>query len=247
MKRYFVEIAYNGSDYHGWQIQPNATSVQQTVNEAVFKILQDDSINVVGCGRTDTGVHASQYFLHFDTEKEVKDDFAFRLNAVLPDDIVSKRHFEVKNDQHARFDASSRTYQYKVLQSANPFQRHFTYLIRHELDFEKMNEAAKLLIGQQDFTSFSKVHTDTLNNNCDVYHAQWTNREGLWTFEISANRFLRNMVRAVVGTLLEVGAGKMSNEDLKKVIEAKDRSEAGRSVPGHALFLTNIKYPFVDE
>ncbi len=247
MRRYFVEIAYDGSNYHGWQIQPNAITVQQMVNEAISRILQDKSINVVGCGRTDTGVHASQYFCHFETKKPVREDFAFRLNAVLPDDIVSRRHFEVDLNQHARFDASSRAYQYHVINVPNPFKRQYTYLIRHDLDFEGMNLAAQSLIGEKDFTSFSKVHTDTLNNNCHVTFAKWRNDKDTWVFEIKANRFLRNMVRAVVGTLLEVGSGKMNGQDFENVIHAKDRCAAGKSVPGNALFLTQIKYPFVHE
>ena len=243
-QRYFIEIAYNGKNYHGWQVQPNAISVQEVLNDCLTKILREE-IHVVGAGRTDTGVHAKQLFAHFDLVKKVKDvsQFLSRLNSFLPKDIAAKSLSEVGVDVHARFDATARTYEYFVAQQKNPFQKDLAYLIRKPINIEAMNQVAKRLFDFNDFTSFSKSDTQTKTNNCKIIKAHWEEREGLLVFTIKADRFLRNMVRAIVGTLLEVGLGKMTEEDFIKIVKSKDRSEAGISVPAHALYLIAISYP----
>lgn len=246
--RYFIEIAYNGTNYHGWQIQPNAITVQEILNKSISTILQED-INAIGCGRTDTGVHASQFFAHFDTMKAMSntDDFAYRLNKLLPKDIACYRAFRVEDEQHARFDATARTYHYFIHQNKNPFKLDNSHFFTLELDIEKMNEAAKLMFNYEDFTSFSKLHTDAKTNICTLYHAKWTKNGNNLVFEIKANRFLRNMVRSIVGTLIDVGLNKISIKEFTDIIERKDRSEAGVSVPGKGLFLSKIDYPYINE
>lgn len=240
--RYFIELSYHGKNYHGWQIQPDAISVQQKVNTALSIMLQKE-INVVGAGRTDTGVHASQMFAHFDLEKQVVDNAVFKLNSILPKDIVVYQVFLVEDEKHARFDALSRSYEYKISLGRNPFLVDFSWQIHTQrFDIDAMNEAAKLLLEYKDFESFSKVKTDVYTFICDITEAVWTQKENELIFHISANRFLRNMVRAIVGTLLEVGSGKISIEDFRQIIESKNRSKAGLSVPAKGLFLTAIKY-----
>lgn len=242
--RYFIYLSYDGTDYHGWQIQPNAVSVQQKLNEALSTLLRDN-VEVTGAGRTDAGVHASLMVAHFDLSHEVDtEELARKLNRFLPQDIAIDKIVRVKDDAHARFDAVERTYHYWVYTQKNPFRRHYATRITFPLDFEKMNEAAAYLLDVTDFTSFSKLHTDAKTNNCKVYKAKWTQTEdGLWRFEISADRFLRNMVRAVVGTLIEVGRGRLTVDQFKNVIEQKDRCAAADSMPGNALFLVDIRYP----
>ena len=240
--RYFIELSYHGKNYHGWQIQPDAISVQQKVNTALSIMLQKE-INVVGAGRTDTGVHASQMFAHFDLEKQVVDNAVFKLNSILPKDIVVYQVFLVEDEKHARFNALSRSYEYKISLGRNPFLVDFSWQIHTQrFDIDAMNEAAKLLLEYKDFESFSKVKTDVYTFICDITEAVWTQKENELIFHISANRFLRNMVRAIVGTLLEVGSGKISIEDFRQIIESKNRSKAGLSVPAKGLFLTAIKY-----
>jgi tRNA pseudouridine38-40 synthase len=240
--RYFIELSYHGKNYHGWQIQPDAISVQQKVNTALSIMLQKE-INVVGAGRTDTGVHASQMFAHFDLEKQVVDNAVFKLNSILPKDIVVYQVFLVEDEKHARFNALSRSYEYKISLGRNPFLVDFSWQIHTQrFDIGAMNEAAKLLLEYKDFESFSKVKTDVYTFICDITEAVWTQKENELIFHISANRFLRNMVRAIVGTLLEVGSGKISIEDFRQIIESKNRSKAGLSVPAKGLFLTAIKY-----
>ena len=243
-QRYFIEISYKGKNYHGWQVQPHAISVQEVLNDCLTKLLKQE-VHVIGAGRTDTGVHAKQLFAHFDLVKKVKDvsQFLSRLNSFLPKDIAAKSLLEVGEEAHARFDANARTYEYYVVQQKNPFEEDSAYLVYKPLNIEVMNQSAKRLFEFQDFTSFSKSNTQTITNNCKIMQAYWEKREGLLVFTIQADRFLRNMVRAIVGTLLEVGLGKMTEEEFVKVIESKDRSQAGTSVPAHALYLREVSYP----
>ncbi|MBT4678940.1 MAG: tRNA pseudouridine(38-40) synthase TruA [Flavobacterium sp.] len=240
--RYFIELSYKGTNYHGWQIQPDASSVQEEITKALATILQE-KILLVGAGRTDAGVHASQMFAHVDTVKKLSNNYVHKLNAILPNDIVIKSIKEVSDDTHARFDAVSRTYEYKILLGRDPFLLETTWQLHQKnLQIEKMNEAANLLFKYEDFESFSKVKTDVNTFNCTIMKAVWTLEDKHLIFHIKANRFLRNMVRAVVGTLLEVGLGKKTVEDFRKIIESKKRSEAGLSVPAKGLFLTEVCY-----
>ena len=240
--RYFIELSYNGTNYHGWQIQPDAVSVQEKINSALSTIYQTE-IEVIGAGRTDTGVHASQMFAHFDVDEEVDENLAFKLNSILPNDIFIKNIDKVDDEKHARFDALERSYEYRIWLGRNPFLLDFSWQIHSQKpDVKLMNEAAKLLLKYEDFESFSKVKTDVYTFNCKVTQAFWKQENELLIFYISANRFLRNMVRAIVGTLLDVGLGKITVDDFKNIIESKNRSNAGLSVPAKGLFLTQIKY-----
>jgi tRNA pseudouridine38-40 synthase len=240
--RYFIELSYKGTNYHGWQIQPDASSVQEEITKALATILQE-KILLVGAGRTDAGVHASQMFAHVDTVKKLTDDYVHKLNAILPNDIVIKSIKEVSDETHARFDAVSRTYEYRILLGRDPFLLETTWQLHQKnLQIEKMNEAANLLFKYEDFESFSKVKTDVNTFNCTIMKAVWTLEDKHLIFHIKANRFLRNMVRAIVGTLIEVGLGKKTVEDFRKIIESKKRSEAGLSVPAKGLFLTEVCY-----
>ena len=240
--RYFIELSYKGTNYHGWQIQPDASSVQEEITKALATILQE-KILLVGAGRTDAGVHASQMFAHVDTVKKLTDDYVHKLNAILPNDIVIKSIKEVSDETHARFDAVSRTYEYRILLGRDPFLLDITWQLHQKnLQIEKMNEAANLLFEYEDFESFSKVKTDVNTFNCTIMKAVWTLEDKHLIFHIKANRFLRNMVRAIVGTLLEVGLGKKTIEDFRNIIESKKRSEAGLSVPAKGLFLTEVCY-----
>lgn len=241
--RYFIQLSYDGTNYHGWQVQPNATSVQQTLNEALSTILRQP-IATTGAGRTDTGVNAKMMVAHFDVGNEVDENqLTDKLNRLLPHDIAIQHIKRVENEAHARFDAKLRTYHYDIMLVKNPFRRHYATRLYFQLDFGKMNQAAQMLLGTQDFTSFSKTGTDTKTNICTITHAQWKEIEpGCWRFEITADRFLRNMVRAIVGTLIQVGKGRITPEDVKKIIESKDRCAAGESVPAKGLSLANIQY-----
>ncbi|MBE6312210.1 MAG: tRNA pseudouridine(38-40) synthase TruA [Bacteroidales bacterium] len=243
--RYFIHLAYNGEKYHGWQIQPNASSVQETLERAM-SLLLGVKISLVGAGRTDTGVHARSMTAHFEVEDELHDKglLVEKLNRFLPPDIAIYDIRRVKDDAHARFSALSRTYRYYVSTKKNPFKKDFVWRINGSLDIEQMNKAAEMLFRYVDFTSFSKLHTDTKTNNCKIMHAEWTRETDTdFVFEIKADRFLRNMVRAIVGTLVEVGKGKMTVDDFCRVIEKKNRCAAGNSVPAHALFLVDVGYP----
>ena len=242
--RYFIYLSYDGTNYHGWQIQPNGDSVQETLMKALATFLRQE-VEVIGAGRTDAGVHARLMAAHFDFERELDGvQVTDKLNRLLPPDIAVYKVCRVKEDAHARFDATYRTYKYYVTTRKDPFSRNYAWRLFNSLDFEKMNAAARTLFDYTDFTSFSKLHTDVKTNNCKIMHAEWTQvGETEWVFTIQADRFLRNMVRAVVGTLVEVGRGKMTIGDFKKVIENKDRCKAGSSVPGHALFLVDVGYP----
>lgn len=243
MFRYFIELAYNGSNYNGWQIQPNAPSIQQEINRALSTLLRQE-INVVGAGRTDTGVNASFFIAHFDVTEEITDPIqvAYKMNRLLGVHIAIRRIYPVAPDVHARFNAMSRTYKYFIDKEKNPFTYSFAYHIFPLPDVNKMNDACKILFEYTDFTSFSKLHTDTKTNNCKIRQAEWTEQGHQLVFTIKADRFLRNMVRAIVGTMLEIGQGKMTPEEFRKVIENKNRCSAGISVPGNALFLYHIEY-----
>lgn len=248
--RYFIHLAYNGAPFFGWQIQPSHVSVQEVLENCLSKILHHERIPITGCGRTDTGVHASSYYAHFDTEKQLSPSdckrLADQMNNFLPKEIVIFSIFAVNDSAHARFDAQSRTYQYFVSTKKDPFrfsQRLFAF---RKLDVEMMNQAALLLLGTQDFTSFSKVHTQVNNFICDVTEAVWREENGELVFTISANRFLRNMVRAVVGTLLDVGWHKIKVEDFENIIRQKNRCDAGTSVTAAALFLTDVRYNWTE-
>lgn len=247
MGRYFIEIAYNGTNYHGWQIQKNANSVQAEINKALSTILQQP-IMVTGAGRTDTGVHAKQFYAHFEMDKDINcDELTYKLNNFLPKDITCFRTFKVKDDTHARFSAAARTYEYWITPQKNPFLNEKAYYFSFDLDVDKMNEITKELLNHIDFSCFSKSNTQTNTNDCTISEAYWKQKDGVLVFTITANRFLRNMVRAIVGTLLEVGQNKLSLSDFKKIIESKDRCEAGQSVPAHGLYLTKVVYPDTDK
>lgn len=250
MRRYFIYLGYNGRNYNGWQTQPNGVTVQQTLEEALATFLRKP-VPIVGAGRTDAGVHARMMVAHFDWEEEIE-DLAFladKLNRILPKDIAIYRIVPVRADAHARFDATSRTYKYYLTDQKNPFNQNWTYRTYVALDFDAMNAACDILFDYIDFTSFSKLHTDAKTNNCRILQAGWAREGDVWVFTIRADRFLRNMVRAIVGTLLEVGRKRMTLDGFRQVIEAKDRCQAGTSVPGHALFLVDVSYPeelFID-
>ncbi|PKA82237.1 tRNA pseudouridine38-40 synthase [Ulvibacter sp. MAR_2010_11] len=241
--RYFIEIAYNGKNYHGWQIQPDAVSVQEVLEQTLSTLLRKD-IKVTGAGRTDTGVHAKQLFAHFD-EEVIEDipDLMYRLNSFLPKDISVQHIFEVKKEAHARFDAVSRTYEYIISFKKDPFLDEFSYYIHHKPNVDIMNEAANSLLNYKDFQCFSRSKTDVKTYYCKVQKAIWTERDSQLIFTIVADRFLRNMVRAVVGTLLEVGFEKISLSQFHEIIESKDRNKAGASAPAHGLYLTEVTYP----
>ena len=244
--RYFAELSYKGTAYCGWQRQPNSPSVQQTIEEALSTILRE-SVEVVGAGRTDTGVHAAFYVAHFDTSRPIANpsDFVYHLNALLPEDIAFGRIYEVDDDAHARFDATSRTYHYYAHTVKSPFAYPLSWQAPAGLDFDAMNRAAALLIGRRAFTSFSKLHTDVKTNICDLRRAVWQDLgDGRHRFAITADRFLRNMVRAIVGTLVDVGRHKISPDEITAIIDRLDRSAAGTSMPAHALFLSEVTYPY---
>lgn len=242
-KRYFLEISYNGTDFFGWQRQPREISVQEVIENTLSKIYSNVAIPIVGCGRTDTGVHAKQYFFHVDLEKiNDLEHFVFKLNRMLPNSIVVHTIEEVSQDKHARFDAVKRTYRYFIHQKKDAFTNELSWYFPQKLDIQKMNEAAEHLIGRKDFTSLSKLHTDVKTNICTVYEAKWVESSNGIYFEISADRFLRNMVRAIVGTLVEVGTGKIQPEAMIEILVAKDRQAASSSVPAHGLFLWEVEY-----
>ncbi|WP_341215720.1 tRNA pseudouridine(38-40) synthase TruA [uncultured Wocania sp.] len=241
--RYFIELSYNGSAYHGWQNQPTAISIQEVLERALSTVLKT-SISVMGAGRTDTGVHASQMFAHFDFNKALNDtNIIFKLNSFLPKDIAVHTIFKVKDDAHARFNALNRTYLYRITLKKNVFTFNDTFYVKQALDIEKMNEASKILFDYKDFQCFSKSNTDVKTYNCTIMKAEWSLENNELCFTIKADRFLRNMVRAIVGTMINIGLGKTTIEDLHTIIKSKNRSEAGFSVPAQALYLTKIEYP----
>lgn len=245
--RYFLEFAYKGTHYHGWQYQPNATSVQETLNKAISTILKKE-IELVGAGRTDSGVHASQMFAHFDCDLEFEiPHLIHKLNSFLPKDIALLNIHNVPLEAHARFDAKKRTYEYHIHTKKDAFESNNSWYYQNELNVEKMNEACKILFNYIDFECFSKVHTDVNTFNCNIYEAHWQKIENRLVFTISADRFLRNMVRAIVGTLVNIGQEKVSLPDFIEIIESKDRNKAGFSVPAHGLYLTKVEYPYITD
>lgn len=246
MQRYFIRLSYNGTAYHGWQIQENTfLTIQQVLNKMLSRLL-NEPVFVTGCGRTDTGVHASEYFAHFDTTKnllETKEKWIFKFNHALPADIAIQNIHPVKQDANSRFDAVSRTYQYIINRSKDPFRINSACFIYGELDMNEMNKAANTLFDYTDFSAFAKSNTQNVTNNCKIYKAEWKIEGELLIFTISADRFLRNMVRAIVGTCLEVGKGKINIEEFRNIIESKERSQAGLSAHACGLYLTKVEYP----
>ena len=245
MQKYFIYLSYNGTNYHGWQIQPKDNSVQETIEKALSMILRTP-ISIVGAGRTDTGVHASMMIAHFEIESPLENPelFAGKLDRVMPKDIAIHRIVPVTEEAHARFSAISRTYKYYVTTVKDPFEGALKCRVHGDYDIEKMNEAAAILFDYIDFTSFSKLHTDVKTNNCKIMYARWEKTSDTdMVFTIKADRFLRNMVRAIVGTTLLVGRGKLSLEEFRAIIEQKNRCKAGDSALAQALFLVDIEYP----
>lgn len=244
LNRYFIELTYNGSAYHGWQRQPNVITVQQALEEALSKLMKEDII-LVGAGRTDTGVHASQMFAHFDVSQKISNpkELVFHLNGFLDDDIAVIGIRPVKSTAHARFDATARDYQYHIATTKDPFNAAFHYYLKNKPNIHLMNEAAKILLLHEDFQCFSRSNTDVKTFLCKIKKAEWQQEDDNFVFYICADRFLRNMVRAIVGTLLEIGFKKRKVEDIEMVIKSKDRGRAGYSVPAHGLYLSCIDYP----
>ncbi len=253
--RYFIYLSYDGTAYHGWQIQPNGKSVQETLQKCLSTMLRVET-EIVGAGRTDAGVNATEMVAHFDSNIPFDSvDLSYKLNKFVPRDISIYKIVRVKDVAHARFDALSRTYKYFISTRKQALLRHYSFYFSQPLDFDLMNKAAECLFNYEDFTSFSKLHTDTKTNICHIKYVEWkrvnchplltnyTKDCELWEFTIQADRFLRNMVRAIVGTLLDVGRGILSLKDFCDIIEKKDRCKAGMSVPGNALFLHHVEYP----
>ncbi|RLJ61183.1 tRNA pseudouridine38-40 synthase [Lacinutrix venerupis] len=241
--RYFIELSYNGKAYHGWQIQPNAISVQEVLEKGLSTLLKEP-IATMGAGRTDAGVHATQLFAHFDTEIIFDTPkLIYKLNSFLPEDISIQNIFEVKPDAHARFHALSRQYLYRIALEKNPFNTEQAFLLKPKLNINKVREATKILLEYKNFQCFSKSNTDVKTYNCNIMKAEWKIVDNELHFTIKADRFLRNMVRAIVGTLINIGIGKFEVESMHDIIKSKNRSEAGFSVPAHALYLTAIEYP----
>lgn len=242
--RYFIELSYKGTNYHGWQLQPNAITIQEVLTKAFTTIFRIP-VELVGAGRTDTGVHAAQLFAHFDIDSELNvTDIIYKVNALLPNDIVVLNLIKTSDNAHARFDAVSRTYEYRIFLGRDPFLTETSFQIINKLiPVDKLNVAASILLSYTNFKCFSRSNTDVKTYNCNILRAEWILTNKQLVFHISANRFLRNMVRAIVGTMLEVGSGKTSIEDFKKIIESQDRRNAGPSAPPQGLFLTGVSYP----
>ena len=242
--RYFFEIAFNGNPFHGWQIQENAITVQQVVQEKLQLIHKNEKPIVTGCGRTDAGVHAEQFFFHVDIPTITNiDKYCFQMNNMLPIEIQLKKICLVKEDAHARFDALSRTYEYRFSTLKSPFNSGFVTYISEKVNVNSMNECCEMIKGKHDFTSFSKTHTDVNHFFCEIFDAEWIKKGEQIIFQVKANRFLRNMVRALVGTMVLVGKEKISLSDFEKIMISKDRTNAGPSAKAQGLFLTNISYP----
>lgn len=245
MQRFFIHLSYDGANYHGWQIQPNGTSVEETIEKALSTILRQP-IDITGAGRTDSGVNASCMVAHFDISEGIIEDcsqLAFRLNRILPRDIAIQSIYEVDSNMHARFSAKSRTYHYYIHTEKNPFLRRYSWEVHYPLDFARMNDASKYLLGEKDFKCFCKAGADVKTTVCNITDAHFERKgDSQYVFNITANRFLRNMVRAIVGTLIDVGRGRMTIDSFKHIVDTGSRSDAGESVPGHALFLSDIKY-----
>lgn len=240
--RYFLAFSYKGTNYHGWQRQPNATSVQEMLEKCLLQLL-DKEITINGSSRTDTGVHAKVQFAHFDTTEIDIGNLVYRMNSWLPKDIAVKEIYQVSDERHSRFDATSRAYCYRINQEKDVFNFETSLFYNKELDFDKMNRAASLLLKHNDFQCFSKVKTEVNNYKCDITRAEWLKNAAHWEFHIEANRFLRGMVRAIVGTLFELGQGKMELDEFQMVLESKDRNKAGANVKAHGLTLEKVNYP----
>ncbi len=246
-QRFFIELSYNGTNYHGWQIQPNALTVQEHLDKALSVYFRQP-VASLGCGRTDAGVHATQFYAHVDLQIEKPDQIGKSvtgINSLLPYDIAVKRVFQVKDDAHARFDARARAYQYHLHFHKDPFKLNRSWLFKGDLDQDAMNNAAALLLSYTDFSCFSKSNTQTFTNNCKIMEAHFETTEDGLIFTIKADRFLRNMVRAIVGTLIRIGKKEIDLAQLAQIIESKNRSNAGQSVPACGLYLVNVDYPFV--
>ncbi|NHN24366.1 tRNA pseudouridine(38-40) synthase TruA [Flavobacterium jejuense] len=244
--RYFIKFAYNGKNYFGFQIQPNAISIQETLDKALSLLLKQ-KIEIVGAGRTDSGVHAKEMFAHFEYDGEIDAKYwTKKLNSYLPNDIVIFDFIKVNNDAHARFDATSRTYEYYIHTFKDVFNQEGSWYFFKDLDINQMNKACELLFKHIDFECFSKVNTDVHTFNCKITKAYWVQKENQLIFTIKADRFLRNMVRAIVGTMINIGLGKISIDDFEKIIKSKNRSKAGFSVPAHGLYLVKVDYPYIN-
>ncbi|MBT8260984.1 MAG: tRNA pseudouridine(38-40) synthase TruA [Flavobacteriaceae bacterium] len=239
--RYFIELSYNGKSFHGWQNQPNAITVQSIVEDALSKLLSND-ISIVGAGRTDTGVHAQQMFAHFDSNQIDCEIITFKLNSFLPKTIAIHNIFEVSENAHARFDALSRSYIYRISKVKDVFEFDNAYYFKNTLDVNLMNSACRILFDYKDFKCFSRTHTDVKTYNCKIMEAKWNEVDNELHFHIKADRFLRNMVRAIVGTMLDIGTKKIEVSKLHEIIESRDRSQAGASAPAHGLYLSKIEY-----
>lgn len=245
--RYFIHFSYFGKHYHGWQVQPNATSVQGELTKALSLLLKSE-IEIIGAGRTDSGVHAKEMYAHFDFNNEINSkELIKKLNSFLPKDIAVFDIFRVNDDAHARFDASRRTYQYHIHLQKDAFREDFSWYFYKNLDVQRMNKASEVLLKYIDFQCFSKSNTDVFTYNCNIVEAFWKKEGNQLVFTVSADRFLRNMVRAIVGTLIGVGLHKVSIEQFEEIIKSKNRSKAGFSVPAHGLYLTKIEYPFLEQ
>lgn len=246
MPRYFIQLAYDGTAYHGWQIQPNGITVQQVLNDALSTMMRQP-VMAHGAGRTDTGVHARQFYAHIDVDRSYSAEdckqFIFSLNGILPKDIAVFEVFQVKQDMHTRFSAVYRTYEYIISRNKDPFLVNRAWFNTQQLDIDLMNQGAAILLEYDDFACFTKSNTQVKTYTCSIMHARWEEKNHTLTFTISADRFLRNMVRAIVGTLTELGRGKITLDDLRKIIESGDRKLAGFSVPAEGLYLTGITYP----
>lgn len=242
--KYFLEFSYKGTRFHGWQIQPNAHTIQAEINRALKYVLGQET-DTIASGRTDAGVHARQQFLHFETEKELDEKIIQRMNQILPHDVCAIRFIKVPETAHARFDASLRTYEYLISDHKQPFLENQYFYFHKKLDLELMNQAGQLLKNHTDFECFSKVHTDVNTFNCKISNAFWRKEGEILIFQISADRFLRNMVRAIVGTMLDLGTGKISLTDFQEILNSKNRSKAGQSVSPDGLYLIEIKYPYI--
>lgn len=243
--RYFVQLSYKGTNYKGWQRQPNGMTVQEAI-ESKLEILLRSKINTVGCGRTDTGVHASQFFLHFDFDQELDVDWLiFKMNHLLPEDIAFQKAWTFKEDHHSRYHATERQYHYFLHRTKDPFLNGLSTPLKYDLDIEIMNQAGEYLLGIKDFASFCKVGSEPKTTLCDLTECYWKQDGHRWVMTISANRFLRNMVRSVVGTMIDLGRGKITMEEFREIVAAKDRSAAGTSVPPDGLYLSKVSYPFL--
>lgn len=248
-QRYFIELSYNGTDFHGWQTQPNGITVQECLDKALSTYFRQNIVTL-GCGRTDAGVHATQFFAHFDLlnfQEEIVVKGVTGINSLLPYTVAVKRVFKVADNAHARFDATARAYNYHLHFDKNPFKLDRSWLYKGDLDVVKMNRAAEILLNFTDFSCFSKSKTQTFTNNCKITAAYFNKVDDGLIFTIKADRFLRNMVRAIVGTMVLVGKGDIEINDVAKIIESKNRSKAGQSVPACGLYLVKIEYPYVNE